>query len=186
MKLKKKHYSIFNYCKSRVSSFGAEISHVTNGHGVDVVLNSLTSPGFKETTLKACSTNARFIEMSKLNIWDEDTVREMRPDVMYAIVKIDKFSFEDHSRVLQVCGQWTKKGWILPLPNSQFDSVYIRDALVYLQKTRQIGKVVIKMPHNRVEGGQVLHEFSIFNDRSTYLITGGKQVFCCNLKIKQV
>ncbi len=159
---------------------------MTNGRGVDVVLNSLTSPGFKETTLKACAANARFIEMSKLNIWNKDTVTGLRPDVMYTIVKIDKFSAEETSSGMQTCGEWMKNGWILPLPTSQFDSIYIRDAVIYLQKTRQIGKVVVNMPQSRVEGGQVGHEFSIFNDRSTYLITGGTNIISFNFKFKQV
>jgi hypothetical protein len=137
----------------------------------------LTSPGFKETTLKACASNARFIEMSKLNIWNEDTVRELRRDVMYATVKVDKFSSDQISRGMQTCGEWMKNGWILPLPTSQFDSVNIRDALMYLQQTRQIGKVIVNMPKTRLEGGQIVHDFQIYNDRSTYIITGGKAYY---------
>lgn len=50
-----------------------------------MVLNSLTGPGFKEATLAICEQGARFIEMSKMNIWSKDQVSELRPDVMYKI-----------------------------------------------------------------------------------------------------
>jgi NADPH:quinone reductase-like Zn-dependent oxidoreductase len=66
-------------------TFGEGIMTATNGRGVDVVLNSLTSAGFKETSLKICAKNARFVEMSKLNIWKVEEVKELRPDVKYSV-----------------------------------------------------------------------------------------------------
>lgn len=52
---------------SRNTSYEKEIMKVTNGRGVDVVLNSITGPGFKEASLAVCAKNARFVEMSKIS-----------------------------------------------------------------------------------------------------------------------
>jgi NADPH:quinone reductase-like Zn-dependent oxidoreductase len=54
---------------SRKISYEKDIRTALNGGGVDVVLNSLTSEGFKEASLAVCNDGARFVEMSKLNIY---------------------------------------------------------------------------------------------------------------------
>lgn len=67
-------------------SFGEGVKGVTGGCGVDLVLNSLTGPGFKEMSLSCCAQNAFFVEMSKLNIWEAfDPCLKERPDVQYSV-----------------------------------------------------------------------------------------------------
>jgi hypothetical protein len=133
----------------------------------------LTSPGFKETSLEVSSKNARFIEMSKLNIWEESEVQEMRPDVVYTIVDLTTESQETWEGLFDQLNVRLCRGSIRPIPYTPFDAVYIRDALTYLQKAKHIGKVVCLMPETLMENGELQTTAHIFNDRSTYLITGG-------------
>jgi len=156
-----------NVFHSRDVSYAAEIKRVTNGRGVDVVLNSLTSPGFKEASLEVCSKNGRFIEMSKLNIWSESEVKELRPDVDYRIVDLTTVSIDTWRHLLQTLEVFLEERHLHPLPYESFECVDIREALTHLQKARHIGKIVCKMP----EGAERRH--LLFNERSTYLITGG-------------
>jgi len=63
--------------------------------GVDIVLNSLSGPGFKVATLAVCIKGARLIEMSKLNPWTIEEINSMHDDVFYKIAEISLASKED-------------------------------------------------------------------------------------------
>jgi len=153
---------------SRQLAYKEDILSVTDGLGVDLVLNSLTGPGFKEATLDVCSTGGRFIEMSKLNIWSEEDVKKLRPDVQYTIVDLISISKDTSKNLLQKLEKQMENGSIHPLPYDLFRSVDIRTAFEHLQKAKHIGKVVCKMPKQHED-----RRYFLFNDRSTYLITGG-------------
>jgi len=156
-----------NVFHSRDVSYTDEIRKVTGGRGVDVVLNSLTSPGFKEASLEVCSQNGRFVEMSKLNIWSESEVKELRPDVEYQIVDLTTVSVDTWRHLLRTLEAFLDQQKLHPLPYESFECVDIREALTHLQKARHIGKIVCKMPE------AVERRHFLFNERSTYLITGG-------------
>ncbi|CAL8084892.1 unnamed protein product [Orchesella dallaii] len=158
---------------SRNTQYGDQILELTNGRGVNVVLNSLTSEGFKETTLKACAKNARFVEMSKLNIWTPDEVKRLRPDVDYRIVDISAGDNNDWCRYMEQVGGFLETGIVKPIPYVRFDAQNVREALQYMQKAKHIGKIVCVMPELRNECGDIQVFTPMFNDNSTYLITGG-------------
>lgn len=160
---------------SRNTDYGDQILKVTNNRGVDVVLNSLTGPGFKEASLGACAQHARFVEMSKLSIWTPEEVRELREDVKYTIADLTALEEQEWKELLIEMDRSMNEKYVEPIPYTRFDALSIRQALNYLQKAKHIGKVVCVMP----EAHATLHKDSsssktlLFNDRSTYLITGG-------------
>jgi NADPH:quinone reductase-like Zn-dependent oxidoreductase/acyl carrier protein len=162
---------IFN---SRTTSYGEDIRKAFDGKGVDVVLNSLTSEGFKEASLAACNEGARFIEMSKLNVWTPEEVKAIRPDVKYDIVDLSLSPQENIRLLIESIRDLMDKYVIQPLPYVRFDAAEIREALTYLQKARHVGKIVCVMPEPdcQVSGAGSLVT-PMFNDRSSYLITGG-------------
>ncbi|PHM05750.1 zinc-binding dehydrogenase, partial [Nostoc sp. 'Peltigera malacea cyanobiont' DB3992] len=55
---------------SRNLDFAEQVMEFTQGKGVDIVLNSLTSPGFIEKSLSILRLKGRFVEISKRNVWD--------------------------------------------------------------------------------------------------------------------
>lgn len=158
---------------SRNVNYEKEIMEVTNGRGVDIVLNSLTGPGFKEASLAACAKNARFVEMSKLNIWEEDEVKTLRSDVDYKIIDLTQLDKETWKQLLVELKSCMSMGIMQPIPYARFNSLDIRQALNHLQKAKHIGKVVCVMPEVKVQDGVVKVVTPLFNDRSSYLITGG-------------
>jgi NADPH:quinone reductase-like Zn-dependent oxidoreductase len=162
---------IFN---SRTTSYGEDIRKALDGKGVDVVLNSLTSEGFKEASLAACNEGARFIEMSKLNVWTPAEVKAIRPDVKYDIVDLSLSPQENIRPLIESIRDLMKRNVIQPLPYVRFDAAEIREALTYLQKARHVGKIICVMPEPncQVSGAGSLVT-PMFNDRSSYLITGG-------------
>jgi NADPH:quinone reductase-like Zn-dependent oxidoreductase len=74
---------------SRRTTFGAEILEATGGAGVDVVLNSLTSPGFIEASLTCLARSGRFVEIGKRDIWTVQAMASARPDVAYHILAVN-------------------------------------------------------------------------------------------------
>jgi NADPH:quinone reductase-like Zn-dependent oxidoreductase/acyl carrier protein len=159
---------------SRNTSYEKEIREALGGGGVDVVLNSLTSEGFKEASLGVCNEGARFVEMSKLNVWSPEEVKGLRPDVDYTIVDLSAFNRSQLSDILMSIREWIQDSRIKPIPYTRFDVTEIREALTYLQKAKHIGKVVCVMPDEDGScGDRSYTNIPLFNERSTYLITGG-------------
>ncbi|CAL8118587.1 unnamed protein product [Orchesella dallaii] len=158
---------------SRNTNYEKEIMKVTGGKGVDIVLNSLTGPGFKEASLNVCSRNARFIEMSKLSIWQPEEAKLLRSDVEYTIVDLTSVGLEVWSMLFAKLDELMKGEKVKSIPYVRFDGVHIREALTYLQKAKHIGKIVCVMPQVKFQGGHYTAETPLFNEESTYMVTGG-------------
>ncbi|WP_412093920.1 SDR family NAD(P)-dependent oxidoreductase [Mycolicibacterium goodii] len=150
---------------SRTTDFADQILADTHGAGVDVVLNSLTGPGFIEATLKATAHNGRFAEIAKRDIWSHAQMAEARPDVDYEIVALDTVMFTEPDRIRDLLtevseglgnGAWT------PLPAEIYPITEARSAFRRMQQARHIGKIVLQIPK----------PLQPQPDRS-YLITGG-------------
>ncbi len=84
---------------SRTTDFADQILADTDGAGVDVVLNSLTSEGFVEATVRATAKNGRFAEIAKRDIWTPEQMAEARPDIAYEIVALDTVMFTEPERI---------------------------------------------------------------------------------------
>ncbi|AWT51388.1 type I polyketide synthase [Mycolicibacterium smegmatis] len=150
---------------SRTTDFADQILADTNGAGVDVVLNSLTSAGFVEATLKATAQGGRFAEIAKRDIWSHEQMAEARPDIAYEIVALDTVMFTEPDRIRDLLtevsdgmarGEWT------PLPAEIYPITEARSAFRRMQQARHIGKIVLQVPK----------PLQPQQDRS-YLITGG-------------
>ncbi|MGH3723533.1 MAG: type I polyketide synthase [Mycobacterium sp.] len=150
---------------SRTTDFADQILADTGGVGVDVVLNSLTSEGFIEATVRATAKNGRFAEIAKRDIWTPEQMAEVRPDIAYEIVALDTVMFQEPDRIRVLLtevseglanGEWT------PLPAEIYPLTEARAAFRRMQQARHIGKIVCQMPN----------PLAPRPDRS-YLITGG-------------
>ncbi|MES3636910.1 SDR family NAD(P)-dependent oxidoreductase [Mycobacterium intracellulare] len=150
---------------SRTTDFADQILADTDGAGVDVVLNSLTSEGFIEATLKATAQNGRFAEIAKRDIWTPEQMAQARPDIAYEIVALDTVMFTEPDRIRDLLtqvsqgladGEWT------PLPAEIYPLTEARAAFRRMQQARHIGKIVVQIPN----------PLQPQPDRS-YLITGG-------------
>lgn len=150
---------------SRTTDFADQILADTDGHGVDVVLNSLTSEGFVEATVRATSKNGRFAEIAKRDIWTSEQMAEARPDIAYEIVALDTVMFQEPERIrglLTEVSDGLAKGEWTPLPAEIYPLTEARTAFRRMQQARHIGKIVCQMPN----------PLAPQQDR-TYLITGG-------------
>ncbi|HZC11702.1 MAG TPA: SDR family NAD(P)-dependent oxidoreductase, partial [Mycobacterium sp.] len=150
---------------SRTTDFADQILADTDGAGVDVVLNSLTSEGFVEATVRATAKDGRFAEIAKRDIWTHAQMAEARPDIAYEIVALDTVMFTEPERIrtlLSEVSEGLAKGEWTPLPAEIYPLTEARTAFRRMQQARHIGKIVCQMPTPLAPRG----------DRS-YLITGG-------------
>ncbi|PNP38755.1 hypothetical protein TGAMA5MH_09320 [Trichoderma gamsii] len=167
---------IFN---SRDHSFADGIMRLTNGKGVDVVLNSLSNEALRRTW-NCVAPFGRFIELGKRDIQD-NTGLEMRPflnNISFSGVDIDALvsEYPDKceklgSQVLELLDQ----GVIRPLKNvAQFGFGQVEQAFQLMQSDDNTGKVVlIPRPDDVVPvipGGIGAFRLS---SNSTYVLVGG-------------
>ncbi|NBP16263.1 SDR family NAD(P)-dependent oxidoreductase, partial [bacterium] len=149
---------------SRSTAFASEIMRDTEGLGVNVVLNSLTSPGFIEASLQCSADGARFIELGKRDIWTKDKMAAYRKDIHYNIVALD-FELDVNSYLNQTLFKrtlmWRLSARNVVLPMEYFPVHQTVNALKYLQQAKHIGKIVITM------------EQDLLCKDGVYIITGG-------------
>ena len=152
---------------SRQTAFGKEILDATAGAGVDVVLNSLTGPGFIEASLECLAPSGRFVELGARDIWSEEAMSEARPDVAYSVLRLDVLKETDPERPGAALGNVMDRlaaGELSPLPHSRWPLAEAALAMAFMRSARHIGKIVLTMP--------LLMRGGLREDR-TYLVTGG-------------
>ncbi|WP_448265465.1 SDR family NAD(P)-dependent oxidoreductase [Nostoc sp. DSM 114159] len=157
---------------SRSLEFADEVMSLTQGQGVDVVLNSLNGE-FINKSLQVLAHKGRFVEIGKIGIWDESQVKAARDDVSYFAFDLGEVHQKYPSLIspmLQQLIEQFQTSTLKPLPQTVFSLEQVVDAFRYMAAAKHIGKVVVSMPQisTTVDEGQL----SIKSDAS-YLITGG-------------
>ncbi len=152
---------------SRSTDFGQEILDDTEGDGVDVVLNSLTGPGFIEASLSCLGRGGRFVEMGRRDIWSAEEMAAARPDVAYSVLEVDALKRQEPATagasLRRVMARF-EAGELEPLVHTRWPMAEISAAMDFMRSARHIGKNVIAMPP--LAGGRLKAD-------RTYLVTGG-------------
>lgn len=152
---------------SRDVAFADEIRRLTDGRGVDIVLNSLGGEAIS-ASLSVVVPGGHFIEIGKRDIWSVEQARALRPDVSYDIVNFDITAVEEPELVRSLLAEALQliSGGDLGQP---ITSVYAvedaLDAMALMQKARHTGKLVLATP----AAGSGRKDLQ---PDATYLITG--------------
>ncbi|MDE0280902.1 MAG: SDR family NAD(P)-dependent oxidoreductase, partial [Gammaproteobacteria bacterium] len=152
---------------SRQTAFGKEILEITDGAGVDVVLNCLTGEGFIDTSLSCLAKGGRFVELARRDILSQDEMAAARPDVAYDILELDVLKKTDPAwvgRVLSGIMEQFSSGKLKPIVHSRWPLAEAGAALRFMRSARHLGKIVLTPP--ALIRGQLRHD-------RTYLVTGG-------------
>ena len=152
---------------SRQTRFGAEILEATDGAGVTVVLNSLTSEGFIDASLSCLAQGGRFVELARRDILSEEEMAAARPDVGYSILELDVLKKTDPSwvgRVLRDVIERISARELEPLSHSRWPLAETGSALTFMRSARHTGKIVLTR--------SPLATGRLRADR-TYLVSGG-------------
>ena len=151
---------------SRTTAFGEEILEATGGAGVDVVLNSLTGEGFIEASLSCLAGGGRFVEMGRVDILSEDEMAAARPDVSYAILKIDVLKEEEPARAGEILRRVMARleaGELTPLVHARWPVAETGPAMKCMQGARHIGKIVLA--NSPLARGRLREDRSYLGDR---------------------
>ena len=152
---------------SRHDGFDAEILRLTDGKGVDVVLNSLSGP-FIEASFRATGFGGRFIEIGKRGIWSRDQVMGLGRDIDYHIVDLAEVSAREPERIGKLFSRLMKDladGVLPALPVTPFPLDEVSAAFRHMMKARHIGKIVVSH--------QSTGPAPIVRPDGQYLVTGG-------------
>ncbi|MCJ8274159.1 MAG: zinc-binding dehydrogenase, partial [Psychrosphaera sp.] len=69
---------------SRALDFREEILELSNGKGVDIVLNSLNRDWI-EASVDCLADTGRFIEIGKIGVWDDEQFKQKKPNGQYFV-----------------------------------------------------------------------------------------------------
>jgi len=151
---------------SRSLDFAQQIRDVTDGYGVDIVLNSLAGE-FITKSMELLAPGGRFIEIGKADIWTQERVEAFRTDITYNAFDMVMVAIDDRTvivRLMNIILDGIQRGELKPLPYTLFAQSDAVSAFRYMAQGKQIGKIVISrlpdMP-TKVRGD------------GSYLITGG-------------
>lgn len=149
---------------SRSLGFADEIMRVTDGKGVNIILNSLADE-FIPKSLSVLADHGCFLEMGKRDDWDQTKVSQLNPTLKYHRYDLGLEMVNDMPFIRTMLNGILsdfEQGILKPLPLRAFPMEDVREAFRFMAQAKHIGKVIITQeaaPPISPEG--------------TYLITGG-------------
>ncbi|WP_226594817.1 zinc-binding dehydrogenase, partial [Microseira wollei] len=167
-----KSMGVKHVMNSRSLEFADEVMSLTQGQGVDIVLNSLNGE-FIDKNLEVVAKNGRFVEIGKVGIWDESQFSAKRGDISYFPFDLGEVNQSHPGLILAMLQQLMEQfqqGTLKPLPQTVFSLKQVVDSFRYMAAAKHIGKVVVSMPQISTKTNE--EQLSIQPDGS-YWITGG-------------
>jgi NADPH:quinone reductase-like Zn-dependent oxidoreductase/malonyl CoA-acyl carrier protein transacylase len=164
---------------SRNNSFADAIRHATNGQGIDVILNSLTGDGFRESW-KCLNKFGRFIEIGKRESGSKARLDVDSMDSNASFISLDMFTLIAErpkivKRLLADVAQVLKYGKIRPVtPVMQFAISDVEAALKAQQTGNMMGKLVVVPRATDVVKVRSFQSQLIRRSVTNTRITGGK------------
>jgi NADPH:quinone reductase-like Zn-dependent oxidoreductase/NAD(P)-dependent dehydrogenase (short-subunit alcohol dehydrogenase family)/aryl carrier-like protein len=163
---------------SRNTSFLDGIKAITNGKGVDVVLNSLSGE-LLHASWKCVAANGCMLEIGKRDMIGKGQIAldKFEENRTFYGVDLSRLTVLDRTCVARLMGQTIdlyNKGHIKPVhPITTFDAEQIEEAFRYMQKGIHMGKIVIRFPEEDIL--PLTHTVSApaFRGDASYLLVGG-------------
>lgn len=155
---------------SRTLDFADEVMRLTDGRGVDIILNSLAGD-YIPKSLSVLAHDGSFVEIGRTDIWNADRVRALRPDVSYHPLYLGDVVDENPHRIREMLVELVKglEGGTLEIPPHRvFPIEGAIDAFRFMAQSKHIGKVVL----SQEDSGKPRSDDIVTSD-ATYLITGG-------------
>jgi acyl transferase domain-containing protein/acyl carrier protein len=151
---------------SRNSDFADETLALTQGRGVDIVLNALSGE-LIEASFKALALGGCFIEIGKRDIKSPEWVQALDRGLRYHIVDWGETGERDPALIggmlARLVAEW-RDGRLAPLPRHVFALDEAERAFRFMAQARHAGKVVVR--HGAVAPAAIRRD-------GTYLVTGG-------------
>ena len=159
----------------RSRDFADEVMRITEGKGLDVVLNSLAGEAIGKN-FRLLKPFGRFLEIGKRDIYANSKIglRPFRNNLTYFGIDADTLLSERRglaTRLIAELMQLFERGELRPLPNRSFPISRAGEAFRQMQQSRHVGKLVIAIDDGEVQP-VIQRQVTVRND-TTYLISGG-------------
>ena len=133
---------------SRSLDFVEQVRDITDGEGVDVVLNSLAKSGM-EQSLNLLAPFGRFLELGKQDFYKNSAigVRPLRKNNSYFAIDIDDFMARFGEQARGILGEVLdgfERGDFVPLVHQSFHGFDAIEGFRTMQRSDHIGKIVIR------------------------------------------
>jgi acyl transferase domain-containing protein/NADPH:quinone reductase-like Zn-dependent oxidoreductase/SAM-dependent methyltransferase/NAD(P)-dependent dehydrogenase (short-subunit alcohol dehydrogenase family)/acyl carrier protein len=155
-----------------------EVKTLTDGRGVDVVLNSLKGKAI-EYGILSLTLGGRFVEIGKVDILENTTVglAPFLQDLSFHSVQLDVLMDDSRGmafvrRCFEEVARLAADRAIVPIVDQIFAANDIEHAFRYLMSGKHKGKIVIDFSRENWPRMQSIHR-SLFNPGTLYVISGG-------------
>lgn len=162
---------------SRRADFAEAVMELTDGKGVDVVLNALAAEAIP-MGLSCLAQFGRFIEIGKRDIYQNSRIPlwPLRKNASFHVVAMDAIFSGDEKRtrqILETIAELVEQKALQPLPFRSFPACRIDSAFRLMAQGKHTGKVIVSFPEPFVarRGEPLVPAFEVKPD-GTYLITG--------------
>ncbi|WP_370231849.1 SDR family NAD(P)-dependent oxidoreductase [Cognatishimia sp.] len=173
-----KELDVDHVLSSRDASFVQVVRRITDGKGVDVVLNSLAGQAMSDS-LGLLRPYGRFLELGKQDYYANTHVglRALKDNVSYFGVDIDSFLADRPKAARRVFAEVVEgltSGDYPTLPYTKFEADQTVDAFRLMQRSGPIGKIVIA-PKRQVSQSNPLSANDTFmaDPSGWHVIAGG-------------
>jgi acyl transferase domain-containing protein/NADPH:quinone reductase-like Zn-dependent oxidoreductase/SAM-dependent methyltransferase/acyl carrier protein len=162
---------------SRSLAFADEVTELTNGKGVDVVLNSLSGPAIGKS-LGILSPYGRFVEIGKRDIYVNSRLelRPFRNNLSYFAVDLDRLCV-DQPGLVQALLKEVMEGFqdetLHPIALRTFLISNVVGAFRYMAQAKHVGKVIVSFDDSSVKPVPPPPPAFALRPDGTYLISGG-------------
>jgi acyl transferase domain-containing protein/phospholipid N-methyltransferase len=163
-----KSIGVKHVLNSRTLEFGEQVMEITNGKGVDIVLNSL-SEDFISKSLTVLNKGGKFLEIGYSESWNQKRENEF-PHISYFSIDLSKLVNESpsfYSDTMNVILEMFKSKELVNLPTKEFSIKNAIEAFRYMQQAKHIGKIVIANEDSKQENKLTIKA------NASYIITGG-------------
>ena len=166
-----KSLGVSHVMDSRSLGFAEEIMKITDGRGVDVVLNSLADK-FVDRSFEVIARDGRFLEIGKRGIWEPERVAGLNRNIQYFIVDWSVDARNNPALIESMLHELMAafdRGELESLPHRVFPLREAKAAFRFMAQGHHVGKVVVsheEMLRTGTAGSNL-------DPEGTYLITGG-------------
>ena len=162
---------------SRSLVFADRIMEITDGRGVDAVLNSLAGD-FIPKNLSVLSTFGRYMEIGKVDVYGNSKIglEPLRNNISFFVIDLAQHLEHKPEYVAEMFSalesKFASKTYV-PLPHTDFPITEVVEAFRYMAAGKHIGKNVLDFAVQPIPVGPSTEEGRLFHDRGTWLVTGG-------------
>ena len=168
---------------SRSLEFGEKIMAVTNGEGIDVVLNSLPGEAIP-TSFGILRAYGRFLEIGKTDIYMNRSLG-MYPfhnNLSFHAIDLDRMLRQKpqlvHEMFVQLMNDFAERCYT-PLPKTVFPIAEVVSSYRYMQQRKNTGKVIVSVrdasadPAADAGSGAASNKKQLVRGDGAYLVSGG-------------